>query len=307
MDDAVSAGRFPPPAGSLAARARDYFELLQETICSALEEIDRGYRFSRDRWEHGSGGGGLSRVLEDGLVFEKAGVNSSTVAGVLGEATARRMHVPSSRFLATGISLVLHPRSPMVPTVHANFRYFEREDGDRWFGGGIDLTPFYLFEEDAVHFHKTLRYACGLHGPDLYRRFKTWCDEYFLIRHRGETRGIGGVFFDYLRGDLEEHFALVQTIGDVFLAAYTPVVNRRLHEPYGERERQWQFHRRSRYVEFNLVYDRGTLFGLEVGGRVESILMSLPPTAQWRYNLLPPPGSPEAKLLDVLAHPRDWV
>jgi coproporphyrinogen III oxidase len=251
---------------AFAESARDYCERLQEKICTALEEIDRGYRFTRDRWEHQSGGGGLSRVLEDGAVFEKAGVNTSTVSGFLSESMARRMNVPQTRFHATGLSLVLHPRSPMVPTVHANFRYFQREDGDRWFGGGVDLTPFYPYEEDIVHFHKILKYACDMHGTELYPAYKRWCDEYFTIKHRGEMRGVGGIFFDYLRGDMEKHLALVQSVGDVFLGAYTPIVNRRLHEPYGERERQWQFLRRARYVEFNLVYDRGTLFGLEVGG-----------------------------------------
>jgi coproporphyrinogen III oxidase len=292
---------------ALGETARTYFERLQETICTALEEIDSGFRFTRDRWEHRDGGGGLSRVLEDGAVFEKAGVNTSAVSGLLTDAMAQRMHVPRSRFHAAGLSLVLHPRSPMVPTVHANFRYFERDDGDRWFGGGIDLTPFYPYEEDIVHFHKILKYACEMHGPGLYPLYKRACDEYFTIKHRGEMRGVGGVFFDYLRGDMEKHFALVQSVGDVFLGAYTPIVNRRLHEPYGERERQWQFLRRARYVEFNLVYDRGTLFGLETGGRVESILMSLPPTAQWRYNVQPPPGTREAALVEMLTQPRDWV
>lgn len=304
MHNPQTGGLSLPP---LAARAQEYFEHLQEVVCTALEEIDRGFRFTRDRWDHPGGGGGLSRVLEGGAVFEKAGVNTSSVSGVLSESMARRMNVPPSRFHASGISLVLHPLSPMVPTVHANFRYFFREDGDQWFGGGVDLTPYYPVEEDIVHFHKTLKYACDMHGPERYREYKRWCDEYFTIKHRGETRGVGGVFFDYLRGDLERHFALVQSVGDVFLGAYTPIVNRRLHDTYGDRERQWQFLRRARYVEFNLVYDRGTLFGLETGGRVESILMSLPPTAQWRYNLQPPPGSREAKLLDILARPRNWL
>lgn len=295
------------PLPSIAHQAREYFERLQETICVALEEIDRGFRFTRDRWDHPGGGGGLSRVLEEGAVFEKAGVNTSSVSGLLTESMALRMNVPRSRFHASGLSLVLHPRSPMVPTVHANFRYFHREDGDQWFGGGMDLTPFYPVEDDIIHFHKTLKYACDMHGPDLYPEYKRWCDEYFTIKHRGENRGVGGVFFDYLRGDLERHFAFLQSVGDVFLGAYTPIVNRRLHDTYGDRERQWQSMRRARYVEFNLVYDRGTLFGLEVGGRVESVLMSLPPTAQWRYNLQPPPGSREAKLLELLARPRNWV
>jgi coproporphyrinogen III oxidase len=297
----------PLAADAVAVAARAYCERLQETICTALEEIDRGFRFTRDRWENPGGGGGLSRVLEDGAVFEKAGVNTSTVSGVLTEAAARRMNVPRSRFHATGLSLVLHPRSPMVPTVHANIRYFLREDGDRWFGGGMDLTPFYPYEEDIVHFHKILKYACDMHGAGLYAEYKRWCDEYFTIKHRGEMRGVGGVFFDYLRGEMERHAAFVRSIGDVFLEAYTPIVNRRLHETYGERERQWQFLRRARYVEFNLVYDRGTLFGLETGGRVESILMSLPPTAQWRYNLQPPPGSREAALVEYITRPRAWV
>jgi coproporphyrinogen III oxidase len=291
----------------LAVSARAYFEQLQDTICTALEEIDRGFRFTRDPWTHHAGGGGISRVLEGGGVFEKAGVNTSAVSGVLSEVMARRMNVAPSRFHAAGISVVLHPRSPMVPTVHANLRYFQREDGDCWFGGGIDLTPWYPYEEDIVHFHRILKYACEMHGPGLYPRYKRWCDEYFTITHRGETRGVGGVFFDYLRGEMDAHFDFVRSVGDVFVEAYTPIVNRRIHEPYGERELEWQMLRRARYVEFNLVYDRGTLFGLETGGRIESILMSLPPVARWRYNFQPPPGSREAALIDILASPREWV
>jgi coproporphyrinogen III oxidase len=288
-------------------RAREYFAGLQETICRALEEIDRARTFTRDAWTRPEGGGGLSRVLQDGAVFEKAGVNTSAVSGVLSGKLAERMGVAPSGFSAAGISLVLHPRSPMVPTVHMNLRYFELSTGDCWFGGGTDLTPAYAFTEDTQHFHRTLRYACELHGPGLYPRYKAWCDEYFLIRHRGETRGVGGLFFDYLRGDLEAHFAFVRTVGDVFLETYTPIVNRRIHEPYGDNERNWQLFRRGRYVEFNLVYDRGTLFGLETNGRVESILMSLPPSARWDYDPQIAPGSREAALLELLRRPRDWT
>jgi coproporphyrinogen III oxidase len=222
------------------------------------------------------------------------------------ETIARKLNVQPSEFFATGVSLVIHPRSPMIPTVHANFRYFERADGDAWFGGGSDLTPYYPFDEDIVHFHTTLKKACDRHGLELYPKFKQWCDEYFFIKHRDEARGIGGVFFDYLRGDQEKHFAMVHSIGDVFLDAYLPLVKRRMHEPWGGAEREWQLIRRGRYVEFNLLYDRGTTFGLETNGRTEAILMSLPPAVQWRYDASPP-GPREARLIELLKHPKEWV
>jgi len=296
-----------PGPSPLAEKARSYFEGLQRTICSALEEIDRRGKFNEDHWDRPEGGGGITRVFEEGLVFEKAGVNTSTVFGKLPDTLAAKMQTSPTHFLATGISLVLHPRSPKIPTVHANFRYFEKADGDAWFGGGADLTPYYPFEDDVRHFHRVFKSACDLHGADLYPRFKKWCDEYFFIKHRKEARGVGGLFFDYLRGDLQQHFAFVQSVADVFLEAYTPIVNKRIHEPWGDRERDWQLYRRGRYAEFNLVYDRGTLFGLETNGRVESILMSLPPVAHWRYNVKPDPGSPEALLLDYLSTPREWT
>jgi coproporphyrinogen III oxidase len=292
---------------SFSQRVRLYFEELQSAICTALEEIDGAGKFGTDRWERPEGGGGLARVLEDGAVFEKAGVNTSTVFGTMPASIARKMNVEASGFLATGISLVVHPRSPMVPTVHMNYRYFERSDGDSWFGGGSDLTPYYLLEEDAIHFHSTLKQACDSVDTAFYPQFKKWCDEYFFIRHRNEARGVGGIFFDYLRGDVEKHFALARAGGDAFLESYVPIVRRRMAESWGEPERKWQLLRRGRYVEFNLVYDRGTTFGLETQGRTESILMSLPPHADWRYNVQPPAGTREAMLVEVLKNPRDWL
>jgi coproporphyrinogen III oxidase len=296
-----------PHESDLGRRAREYFEQLQSTICSDLEKLDGKSRFGRDTWERSEGGGGITRVLEDGAVFEKAGVGVSTVFGIMPELIAARMNVNASKFFATGISLVVHPLSPMIPTVHMNYRYFEKADDDRWFGGGSDLTPYYLFEEDAVHFHSILKSACGTIDSSYYARFKKWCDEYFFVKHRQEGRGIGGIFFDYLRDDSEKNFGLAQAGGNAFLSSYVPIVMKRLNEPWGERERNWQLLRRGRYVEFNLVYDRGTIFGLETGGRVESILMSLPPHAGWRYDVQPKAGIREEKLLEVLKHPREWV
>jgi coproporphyrinogen III oxidase len=268
--------------------------------------VDEQKRFTSDQWERPGGGGGLARVIEDGGVFEKAGVNTSTVFGMMPETMARKLNVQPAEFFATGISLVIHPRSPMIPTVHANLRYFERADGDAWFGGGSDLTPYYPFDEDIVHFHAALKKACDEHGSELYPKFKKWCDEYFYLPHRGEGRGVGGIFFDYLRGDVEQHFAFVSSVGSMFLEAYVPVVKRRMHEPWGETERTWQLIRRGRYAEFNLLYDRGTMFGLETQGRTESILMSLPPVVQWRYDVSPS-GPREAMLVELLKHPKGWV
>ena len=298
----------------LAERTRAYFKQLQETICDALETFEPEKRFSEDRWEKAdgrhsekSGGGGLTQVLEGGKVFEKAGVATSTVFGGLPETLALKMGVPPTTFYATGVSLIIHPQSPMVPTVHANFRYFEQAHGDCWFGGGSDLTPFYLFDEDVRHFHSSLKQACDLHNAEYYPRFKKWCDEYFYIKHREETRGVGGIFFDYLRGDAEEYFAFVRSAADAFLDSYLPLVRKRLNEPWGEQERMWQLQRRGRYVEFNLVYDRGTTFGLETKGRIESILMSLPPKVEWHYNVQPEAHSREAKLVEVLKSPKEWA
>ena len=282
-----------------------YFTKLQDRITNAIEEVD-GNVFREDTWTREGGGGGRTRVLEEGRVFEKAGVNFSSVHGNLPEQFAAKIPRGSgTEFFATGISLVFHPRSPMVPAVHANFRYLEKGDAD-WFGGGTDLTPCYPYEEDAVHFHRTIKLACDRHDRDFYVRFKKWCDEYFILKHRGEMRGIGGIFFDYLEGDRESNFAFVQDAGNTFLDAYLPIVKRRMNEPYGERERQYQLYRRGRYVEFNLLYDRGTIFGLETRGRTESILMSLPPLVRWVYDFRPEPGSREEKALEFY-QPREWA
>lgn len=294
-------------AQSIARRAQEYFEALQERIILALEEIENGPKFSEDRWTRPEGGGGRTRVIQSGTVFEKGGVSSAYVYGEMPESIARKMVVEPSRFLATGISLILHPRSPMIPAVHMNYRYFECEGGDAWFGGGTDLTPYYSDDEDNTHFHTAIKQACDGLDRSFYPKFKKWCDEYFYLKHRGESRGIGGIFFDYLRGDPERHFRLVRSVGDVFLDAYLPIVRKHMHEPWGEAERRWQHIRRGRYVEFNLVYDRGTLFGLETNGRVESILMSLPPQVEWPYNPSVDEGSREAELIDILKHPRDWA
>ncbi len=298
----------------LGERARAYFEQLQRAICAGLESFENEKYFTEDRWERAdgrhpdqSGGGGLTRVLEGGKVFEKAGVLTSTVFGGLPESLALKMNVSPTEFYATGISLIVHPLSPMVPTVHANFRYFEQANGDCWFGGGTDLTPYYPYEEDIRHFHSVLKKACDANGSEYYQRFKKWCDEYFFIKHREEARGVGGLFFDYLRGDTEQYFDFVRSVGEALLDAYLPIVRKRMNEPWGERERAWQALRRGRYVEFNLVYDRGTTFGLETRGRIESILVSLPPKVEWHYNFHPAPNSREAKLVELLKLPRNWV
>jgi coproporphyrinogen III oxidase len=229
------------------------------------------------------------------------------VWGNLPEKLADRMEIAAGEFFATGISLVIHPCNPMVPTVHMNLRYFEMDDGASWFGGGTDLTPYYLYEEDAQHFHRVLKTACDKHSTEYYPRFKKWCDEYFFIKHRNELRGIGGIFFDYLKGSNDSLFSFVNDVGAAFLPSYIPLVERRMDEPYTEEHRNWQLLRRGRYVEFNLVYDRGTLFGLETGGRIESILMSLPPFVSWKYDHRPKTGSAEAELTAVLRKPREWV
>jgi coproporphyrinogen III oxidase len=290
----------------LCDRACAYFRDLQDRIVSALEAIDGG-RFREDAWDRPGGGGGRSRVLTDSTVFEKAGVNFSDVHGEMAEELARQIPGEGRQFTACGISLVLHPRSPMVPTVHANFRFLTK--GQRqWFGGGADLTPYYPFREDVLHFHRVWKQTCLHHAAVVdYARLKTWCDEYFFLPHRGEPRGVGGIFFDYLEGDTEALFAFVRDCGDAFLEGYRPIVERRRNAPYGERERAFQEFRRGRYVEFNLLYDRGTLFGLKTGGRIESILMSLPPRVRWPYDYHPEPGSREAELYEVYLKPRDWA
>ena len=294
------------PIEPLRQRAVAYFSDLQNRIVAALEALD-GSRFREDAWQREGGGGGRSRVLIDGAVFEKAGVNFSDVHGEMSEEFAKQVPGEGRDFTACGLSLVLHPRSPMVPTVHANFRYLTKGER-RWFGGGADLTPYYPFREDVIHFHRTWRDACLRHpAPIDYRRFKKWCDDYFFLPHRNEPRGVGGIFFDYLEGDVERLFDFVRDCGDAFLPAYLPIAERRKKEPYTEREKFFQEFRRGRYAEFNLVYDRGTLFGLRTGGRTESILMSLPPVVRWRYDYRPDPGSPEAELYEVYLKPRDWA
>ncbi len=289
----------------LGRRAQAFFESLQTSLCEQLERLDATSQFQLDRWVRPGGGGGLTAVLAGDGLFEKAGVNTSAVWGEFDDAALRKLGGTERRFFAAGLSLVLHPLSPMVPTVHANLRYFQRGD-DAWFGGGSDLTPYYPHEEDAIHFHRTWKGVCDKHDPSYYSRFKPWCDQYFFIPHRGETRGVGGIFFDDLRGDLDATFAFVRDCGNAILEAYAPIVVRRRGEPYGERERQFQLYRRGRYVEFNLVYDRGTTFGLATQGRAESILMSLPPLARWEYGYQPEAGSREAHALFYLK-PRDWL
>jgi coproporphyrinogen III oxidase len=295
------------------AAVRQFLIGLQETIVGSLEGID-GRAFARDDWVRPEGGGGLSRLLEDGVVFERAGVNFSHVhgSGLPPSASAARPELAGRSFQATGVSLVLHPRNPHAPTVHMNVRFFLAEKGNAapvwWFGGGMDLTPYYGYAEDAVHFHRTCRDALGSFGADRHARYKKWCDEYFYLRHRKEPRGIGGIFFDDLNEpDFEQCFALMKSVGEHFLPAYLPLLERRRDMPYGERERAFQAYRRGRYVEFNLVYDRGTLFGLQSGGRTESILMSLPPQAAWRYDWHPEPGSREEALYRDFLAAKDWV
>ncbi|HJS76134.1 MAG TPA: oxygen-dependent coproporphyrinogen oxidase [Burkholderiales bacterium] len=283
----------------------DYLAGLQERIVAALEILDRK-GFVRDSWQRAEGGGGTSCILEDGQVFERAGVNFSRVHGARlpPSASAARPQLAGRAFEAMGVSLVLHPRNPYCPTVHMNVRFFSAGD-IWWFGGGMDLTPYYGFEEDARHFHATCKKALDAVGADYYPRFKRWCDEYFYLRHRGEPRGVGGIFFDDLAE--ERSFELTKSVGDNFLAAYVPILERRKEFAFGARERSFQAYRRGRYVEFNLVYDRGTLFGLQSGGRTESILMSLPPRADWRYDWKPDPGSAEEKLYTDFLKPREWI
>jgi coproporphyrinogen III oxidase len=292
---------------------RTYLTDLQNRIVARLTELD-GIAFRRDSWQREAGGGGTSCVIENGHLFERGGVNFSHVMGerLPPSASAGRPELAGRSFQAMGVSLVLHPRNPYVPTVHLNVRFFVAEQAGAppvwWFGGGMDLTPYYGFEEDAVHFHRTCRAALAPFGAQWHPRFKQWCDEYFHLKHRGEPRGVGGVFFDDLsEPGFDTSFAMLCGVGDAFLDAYVPIAARRRQIAYGERERDFQAYRRGRYVEFNLVFDRGTLFGLQTGGRTESILMSLPPIVKWRYDWHPEPGSPEAQLYEKFLRPRDWA
>ena len=286
---------------------RDYFTALQARIVAALETLD-GSAFTTDRWARAEGGGGATSHIEEGQLFERGGVSFSHVCGssLPPSASAARPQLAGQPYEAMGVSVVLHPRNPYCPTVHLNVRFFSSAS-TWWFGGGMDLTPYYGFEEDAQHFHLTCKRALQPFGAELHPRYKKWCDEYFFLKHRNEPRGIGGIFFDDLaEPDFGAAFALVRSVGDHFLPAYTPILERRRATPYGERERDFQNYRRGRYVEFNLVYDRGTLFGLQSGGRTESILLSLPPAVTWRYGWTPPSGSPEEKLTTDFLRPRDW-
>ena len=293
-----------------------YIHNLQDTICAGLEELDGKAKFVEDRWVRPEGGGGKTRVITNGNVFEKGGVNTSVVTGVLPKTMQQAFNVPESNFFACGLSLVIHPLNPNVPTVHANWRYFELYDNegkrlDCWFGGGTDLTPYYIFEEDARHFHSTLKDAVTPFGATLYADYKKHCDEYFVNKHRGdEMRGIGGIFYDYRRpkdaADEQRLFEFQQANGNAFLPAYLPIAEKRKDIPYGEKEVEWQEVRRGRYVEFNLIHDRGTIFGLKTNGRTESILMSLPPRARWYYDYHPLAGSREAEM-EKYYHPREWI
>jgi coproporphyrinogen III oxidase len=298
-----------PPLERVEARLRD----LQDRICAALEAADGGGRFVEDLWQRAEGGGGRSRVLKNGAVFEQGGVNFSRVEGAQlpPSASAHRPELAGRSWTALGVSLVLHPHNPYVPTTHMNVRYFEaRADGAEtawWFGGGFDLTPYYPFDDDVRHWHGVARDLCAPFGADVYARYKRWCDDYFYLKHRAETRGVGGLFFDDLSAwGFERSFAFQQAVGNGFLDAYIPIVNKRKSTDFSEREREFQLYRRGRYVEFNLVYDRGTLFGLQSGGRAESILMSLPPRVRFEYGYAAEPGSPEARLAEYLK-PRDWL
>ncbi|MBL8248880.1 MAG: oxygen-dependent coproporphyrinogen oxidase [Candidatus Competibacter sp.] len=295
-----------------------YLRGLQDRLTDALEVADGAARFREDGWDRGGERGlrgvGRSRVLRDGAVFEQAGINFSHVGGerLPPSATAQRPELAGCGFEAMGVSLVVHPHNPYAPTSHANVRFFSAaKDGAEpiwWFGGGFDLTPYYGFAEDCIHWHRTAQAACEPFGAEVYPRYKRWCDEYFFLKHRNEPRGIGGLFFDDMNeGGFTQCFALMRSVGDHYLPAYLPIIERRRNNAYGEREREFQLYRRGRYVEFNLVYDRGTLFGLQSGGRTESILMSLPPRVRWEYNWQPEPGSPEARLYDVFLKPHDWL
>ncbi|MGI9221103.1 MAG: oxygen-dependent coproporphyrinogen oxidase [Woeseiaceae bacterium] len=296
-------------------QVKEYLQSLQARIVTELEQLDGKQTFKRDAWERAGGGGGLSCVMSGGSVFEQAGVGFSHVFGsqLPPSATKARPELAGQQFQAVGVSLVIHPNNPYVPTTHANFRYFSAGDPDAgpsawWFGGGFDLTPYYPFPEDVVHWHTVAKGACDSYGEDLYARYKQWCDEYFFLKHRNETRGVGGLFFDDVNeAGFEDSFAFLRSVGDSFLPAYSPIVKNRNNHPYGEQQREFQLYRRGRYVEFNLIYDRGTIFGLQSGGRTESILMSLPPRVRWEYNWQPEAGSAEQKLYDDYLRPRDWL
>ncbi|PSN11265.1 oxygen-dependent coproporphyrinogen oxidase [filamentous cyanobacterium CCT1] len=323
-----------PPADS-RDRVSAMLKQLQDSICQRLEALDGGAQFQQDAWERPEGGGGRSRVIKQGNIFEQGGVNFSEVWGdhLPPSILVQRPEAAGHRFYATGTSMVLHPRNPFIPTVHLNYRYFEAGPV-WWFGGGIDLTPYYPFDEDVVHFHQTLKQTCDRHNPSYYSVFKPWCDEYFYLKHRGETRGVGGIFFDYQDGQgmlyrgpdsgktadqtsqavgelpqrsWDDLFNFARDCGNAFLPAYVPIVERRHNTDYSDHQRQFQLYRRGRYVEFNLVYDRGTIFGLQTNGRTESILMSLPPLVRWEYGYTPAADSPEARLYDVFLKPQDWV
>lgn len=296
------------------AEVKAYLLDLQDRICAVLAIEDGGAAFAEDSWDRPEGGGGRSRVINGGTIFEKGGVNFSHVHGnqMPASATAHRPELQGRDFEAMGVSLVMHPHNPYIPTSHANVRFFIAEKpGEEpvwWFGGGFDLTPYYGNDEDCRHWHQVAKEACDPFGADVYPRYKKWCDEYFYLKHRNEPRGIGGLFFDDLNElGFEQSFALMRAIGDAYVDAYLPIVQRRKHLSYGEAERDFQLHRRGRYVEFNLVFDRGTLFGLQTGGRTESILMSLPPEVRWDYNWAPEPGTAEAKLTEYYLQPRDWL
>ena len=293
-----------------------YIQDLQNAITSKLEEIDGSTTFKEDIWERKEGGGGKTRVIENGTVFEKGGVNISRVFGELPEILRKQFGVEEGNFFACGLSLVLHPKNPFVPTVHANWRYFEMYDKEenivtQWFGGGQDLTPYYLFDEDAIHFHTICKESCDHHNDGFYKKFKKNCDDYFWNSHRNEARGIGGLFFDYLKQtdefSIEDRYNFVTEVGNNFLNAYVPIVEKRKNTPYTKEHKDWQEIRRGRYVEFNLIHDKGTLFGLKTNGRIESILMSLPSIVQWKYNHQPEIGSKEEKLIKVLKSPVNWI
>ncbi|MBD1924580.1 oxygen-dependent coproporphyrinogen oxidase [Microcoleus sp. FACHB-831] len=330
----TTTSNFLPPSSS-RERVSEFMRSLQDEICEALQAADGAGTFKEDAWEREEGGGGRSRVIRDGAVFEQGGVNFSEVWGehLPPSILTQRPEAEGHRFYATGTSMVLHPRNPYIPTVHLNYRYFEAGPV-WWFGGGIDLTPYYPFAEDVAHFHRTLKQACDRHHPQYYPAFKLWCDEYFYLKHRQETRGVGGIFFDYQDGqgtlyrgpnpsgpaeaysaevgtlearNWEDLFAFVQECGKAFLPAYLPIVERRQAMEYGDRQRNFQLYRRGRYVEFNLVYDRGTIFGLQTNGRTESILMSLPPLVRWEYGYQPEPNTPEAELYEIFLKPGDWA
>jgi len=294
----------------------DFINQLQEKITTSIEDLDSEAKFIEDVWERPEGGGGKSRIMENGKIFEKAGVNISAVSGVLPKSLEGYFDVKDSKFFACGLSLVFHPKNPMIPTVHANFRYFELYNlegdlKDQWFGGGQDLTPFYLIEEDAKHFHETCKSVCDKHSSSFYDIYKEKCDSYFWNHHRNESRGIGGLFFDYLRSNnnykIEDWFLFVTDVGNSFLNAYLPIVKNRKDYKFTINEKNWQEIRRGRYVEFNLVHDKGTLFGLKTNGRIESVLMSLPPKVQWVYNYIPEKNSEEERLIKVLQNPRKWT